>query len=65
MDKESSHQNFEWTRARLLREKGHETAYTPNRKLFLIKEAVSKHGEKAACELQREYDSKQYKRRDR
>ena len=59
-DKETSNQNFEWHRERVLREKKKRSvdATGVNRINFNLKAVAEKHGEKAARELARELRSR-------
>jgi len=58
-DKETSVQNFEWHRRRVLREKKKGvSAIGANRVDWNIRAVAKKHGEKAARELQRELRSR-------
>jgi hypothetical protein len=59
-DKESSVQNFEWHRERVLREKkkGTVDSVGANRIDFNLRAVAKKHGEKAARELARELRSR-------
>lgn len=55
---ESSVNNFEWHRERILREKKTPNSCTRNRLSWNLREISKKHGAKAARELMREYKSK-------
>ena len=58
-DKETSIQNFEWHRSRVLKEKRKGvSAVSANRVDFNLCAVAKKHGEKAAKELSRELRSK-------
>lgn len=57
-DKETSNQNFEWHRERILREKKNPTRESANRVDFNLRAVEKKHGEKAVNELARELNSK-------
>lgn len=56
---ESSRQNYEWHRERILREKRNPNAYTANRNDFNLREIQAKHGDKAAKEMVKEYRSRE------
>lgn len=60
LDKETSHQNYEWHRERLLREKKHPNAYSTNRAIYNVNAIESKHGKKAASEATKEFNSKNH-----
>lgn len=57
-EKESSKANYEWHRERLLREKKNPNAFSNNRVMYNLTEIQKKHGEKAAYEAAREFNSK-------
>jgi len=57
-DKETSCQNFEWHRERVLREKKKPNAASLNRVEFNLKAIEKKHGAKAAEEVVKEFNSK-------
>ena len=57
-DKETSNQNFEWHRERVLREKKKGSEISANRVNFNLKAVAEKHGERAARELARELRSR-------
>lgn len=56
-DKESTNQNFEWHRKRLLKEAKKPNATTQNRVEFNLRAIADKHGEKAVREALKEYNS--------
>lgn len=58
-DKETTNKNFEWHRERLLREKRSPNAFTQNRVDFNLKAIEKTHGEKAAREAIKEFNSKE------
>lgn len=55
---ESSINNFEWHRARTLKEKENPNPYSNNRVNWNAREVEKKHGEKAVRELAKEFNSK-------
>lgn len=57
-DKETTRQNFEWHRERALREKHRPSAESANRVEYNIREIATKHGDKAAKEIIKEFKSK-------
>ena len=57
-DKETSSNNFEWHKERLLREKKEPNAFTKNRIDYNLKAIEKKHGAEAAREAAKEYNSK-------
>lgn len=57
-DNETSIKNFEWHRERVLREKKKKVAESSNRVDFNIRAIEKNHGEKAAREMLREFNSK-------
>jgi len=58
--KESSRQNFEWHRERLLREKKSPNVYSLNRATYNINAIEKKHGERAASEVTKEFNSRSH-----
>jgi len=61
MDKETSKQNYEWHRERTLREKKNPNSCSENRVVWNVKEIAKNHGDKAAREMVREFNSKNTK----
>lgn len=57
-DKETTNKNFEWHRERILREKKSPNPYTENRLNFNLKAIEKKHGQQAAKEAAKEFESK-------
>ena len=57
-DNETSRQNFEWHRERVLREKKNPNPTSANRMVYNLKAVAKKHGIKAANELCKEIKSK-------
>jgi hypothetical protein len=57
-DKETTRQNYEWHRERLLREKQKPNAESGNRVDFNLREIAKNHGDKAAKEAAKEFNSK-------
>lgn len=57
-DKETSRQNFEWHRERVLREKKNPNSASGNRVEYNLQAIQKKHGVKAAREVMRELNSK-------
>lgn len=58
-DKETSIKNFEWHRERVMREKRSPNVYTNNRVDYNLKAIEKSHGEKAAREITKEFNSKE------
>jgi hypothetical protein len=58
---ETSRQNYEWHRERLLREKQSPNAFSSNRAIYNITAIEKKHGAKAAAEATKEFNSKKKK----
>lgn len=60
---ETSANNFEWHRERVLREKQRPNVYSDNRIDWNAREVEKKHGKKAVRELSKEFNSKKKKER--
>lgn len=57
-DRETTNQNFEWHRKRLLKEAGKGDGASQNRVEFNLRAIANKHGEQAVQEVYKEYQSK-------
>lgn len=57
-DKETTNQNYEWNRKRLLKEAEKPSGTSSNRAEFLLRSIAEKHGEQGVREALKEYNSK-------
>lgn len=63
MAQETSGQNYEWHRERVLREKKNPNNCSTNRVEWNVREIAKNHGEKAAKEMAKEFNSSKTKKK--